>query len=112
MREFVQTDLPEPVVPAMSTCGSFEMLPTMFLPLMSLPTAKAVVDGCCVNSRDSSTVRILTGETSLFGTSTPTTEILLGMGAMRTPLAPSARAISSCKLVIFESFTPWLSVNS
>ena len=93
----MHTDLPEPVVPAMSTCGSFEIFPTMFLPLMSLPTA---------NSVDSSTVRMLTGETSLFGTSTPTTEILSGMGAMRTPLAPSARAISSCKFVIFESFTP------
>ena len=83
----------------------------MFLPLMSLPTAKAVVEGWVVNSVDSSTVRMLTGETSLFGTSTPTTEILSGMGAMRTVLestefAPSARAISSCKFVIFESFTP------
>ena len=102
----MHTDLPEPVVPAMSTCGSFEIFPTMFLPLMSLPTAKAVVEGWVVNSVDSSTVRMLTGETSLFGTSTPTTEILSGMGAMRTPLAPSARAISSCKFVIFESFTP------
>lgn len=44
-----------------------------------------------MNSVDSSTVRMLTGETSLFGTSTPTTEILSGMGAMRTPLAPQRK---------------------
>ena len=28
------------------------------------------------------------------------------LGAMRTPLAPSARAMSSCRLVILLSFTP------
>ena len=38
--------------------------------------------------------------------------VLSGMGAIRTPLAPSARAISSCRFVILESFTPWSSVNS
>ena len=106
MSELVQTDLPEPVVPAMRTCGSLAMLPMMLLPAMSLPTAKATLDLCCVNSRDSNTSRMWTAETSLFGTSMPTTEILSGMGAMRTPDAPSARAMSSARFVILESFTP------
>ena len=35
----MQTDLPLPVVPAMSICGSFAMLPMMALPPMSLPMA-------------------------------------------------------------------------
>ena len=38
--EFMPTDLPEPVVPAMSKCGSFEILPTTALPPISLPMAK------------------------------------------------------------------------
>ena len=112
MRELVHTDLPEPVVPAMSTWGSFSMLPTMFCPPMSRPRAKAVLDLCSTNSRDSMTSRISTGVTCLLGTSMPTTEILSGMGAIRTPVAPRARAMSSARLVILESFTPCSSTNS
>ena len=44
MREFMQTDLPEPVVPAMSIWGSFAILPTMQSPPMSLPRAKLSLD--------------------------------------------------------------------
>ena len=79
---------------------------------MSRPTAKATVDLCWVKARLSSTSRISTGETCLLGTSMPTTEILSGTGAMRTPLAPRARAISSDRFVTLESFTPWSSTNS
>ena len=106
MRELVHTDLPEPVVPAISTWGSFSILPMIFRPPMSRPKAKAVLEGCSIKSRDSITSRISTGVTVLLGTSIPTTEILLGTAAIRTPLAPSAKAMSSCKLVILESFTP------
>ena len=44
MSEFMHTDLPEPVVPAMSRCGSFEMFPTTACPAMSLPIAKLSFD--------------------------------------------------------------------
>ena len=44
IREFMHTDLPEPVVPAMSICGSFAILPTMHSPAMSLPRAKLILD--------------------------------------------------------------------
>ena len=40
MSVFIQTDLPEPVVPAISIWGSLAMSPTMLLPPISRPTAK------------------------------------------------------------------------
>ena len=106
IKELVQTDLPEPVVPAISTWGRRAMLPMMQLPPMSLPTAKATVLGLVVNSLDSITSRIRTAVTALLGTSMPTAEILPGMGAIRTPVAPSASAISSLRLVSLLSLTP------
>ena len=48
----------------------------------------------------------------MLGTSMPTMEILSGMGAMRTPVAPKARAISSARLVSLLSRTPWSSSTS
>ena len=78
-------------MPAISTWGSRSMSPMMFRPPMSRPRAKAVLDLCSTNSRDSITSRISTGVTFRLGTSIPTTEILSGMGAIRTPLAPRAR---------------------
>ena len=112
MREVVHTDLPEPVVPAMSRWGSLAMLPTMLRLLMSRPTAKDTLEGLSRNSRESITSRMGTGETSLLGTSMPTMEILSGMGAMRTPVAPRARAMSSARLVSLFSRTPWSSSTS
>ena len=38
--ELMHTDLPEPVVPAISMCGILAMSPMTGLPVMSLPTAK------------------------------------------------------------------------
>src|SRR5574344_1133892 len=79
IRELVQTDLPEPVVPAISTWGSLAMSPMMRLPPMSLPTAKATLALCPVNSRDSMTSRMRTGVTARLGTSMPTADILPGL---------------------------------
>ena len=106
MRELVHTDLPEPVVPAMSRWGSLAMLPTILLPPMSLPTAKDTLEGLSRNSRESMTSWMYTGDTRRLGTSMPTMEIWLGMGAMRTPAAPRARAMSSARLVSLFSRTP------
>ena len=108
----VQTDLPEPVVPAMSTWGSLAISPTMSLFPISRPMAKATGDGWLAKAADSMTSRMSTGLTVLLGTSMPSTEIFPGMGAMRTPLAPRARAISPARFVIWLSFTPWARVNS
>ena len=112
MSEFMQTDLPEPVVPAISICGSFPMSPMMRLPPMSLPTAKEMRDLLLRNSGESITSRASTTETARFGTSMPTTEILSGMAAIRTPDAPSESAMSSARFVTLESFTPRLSSSS
>ena len=54
----------------------------------------------------------MTTDTIRFGTSMPTTEILSGMAAMRTPDAPSASAMSSARFVTFESLTPRCSSSS
>ena len=54
---FMQTDLPEPVVPAISICGSLAMSPTMQLPLMSLPTAKEIFDLLFLKTGESMTSR-------------------------------------------------------
>ena len=112
MRELVHTDLPEPVVPAMSMWGRRAILPTMGWPLISLPTAKDTLEGLSVKAREPSTSRMHTGLTTRFGTSMPTVEILSGIGATRTADAPRARAISPDRLVILFSFTPWSSSSS
>ena len=39
MMELIQTDLPEPVAPAISRCGILAMLATVMLPAISLPSA-------------------------------------------------------------------------
>ena len=112
MRELVQTLLPEPVVPAMSRWGSLVMFPTTHLPEMSLPTAKATLEGWVRNSSDSMTSRMGTGTVVLLGTSTPTTEFFPGMGAMRTLTAPRLKAMSPARLVTLLSFTPRFSSSS
>ena len=111
-RELRQTDLPEPVVPAMSMCGSFAMLPTTQRPDMSLPIAKDSVLLAFLNSGDSITSRRYTILTILFGTSMPTVLILSGIGAMRTFITPRLRAMSLARLVSFVSFTPASSSKS
>ena len=102
----MQTDLPEPVVPAISRCGSFEMLPTMQLPPMSLPRAKLSFDLAPEKFVESRISRRKTVLTVLFGTSMPTVEILSGIGAMRTFTTPSDSARSPARFVIRASFTP------
>ena len=112
MRELVHTDLPEPVVPAMSRWGSLEMSHTTQRLLMSLPTAKDTLEVREQNSREPMTSWMGTALTWRLGTSMPTVEILSGMGAMRTAGAPRARAMSSARLVILLSFTPCSSSSS
>ncbi len=112
MSEFMHTDLPDPVVPAMSICGSLEMLPMMQLPPMSLPTAKDSFDFALRKSGVSMMSRRQTVLTTLFGTSMPTVEILSGIGAMRTLVTPSASARSPDRFVILLSLTPASSSKS
>ena len=104
--ERVQTDLPEPVVPAMITCGIFVMSPTTALPVMSLPTAKASLLCELRNSDEESISRSVTVSLLMFGTSMPTAA-LPGIGAsIRTPCAARLRQMSSSSPFIFETLTP------
>ena len=112
MMEFIHTDLPEPVVPAMSIWGIFAMLPTMQEPPMSLPTAKEDFDFDLANSGESITSRSDTVVTARFGTSMPTMEIFPGTAAIRTPEAPKLRAISSAQPVSLLRRTPLSSSTS
>ena len=108
----MHTDLPEPVVPAISIWGILAMLPTMQEPLISLPTAKEDLDLDLANSWESITSRRETMVTARLGTSIPTMEIFPGTAAMRTPEAPRLRAMSSAQLVSLFSRTPLSSSTS
>ena len=105
--ELTHTDLPEPVVPAMSTWGIFAILPTMTLPAMSLPMATLSRDFEARKTSESIRSPSQTVVLSRLGTSTPTVEILSGMGAMRTLSTPRERAMSLPRFSILDSFTPW-----
>ena len=104
--EFVNTDLPEPVVPATSICGIFARLPTIILPSISLPTANVSLPFAPLYSLLS--ISSLKATVSLWslGTSIPTAA-LPGTGAsILTLVAARLRAISSDKPRIFETLTP------
>ena len=104
--ELVQTDLPEPVAPAIIIWGSRAMSPMTALPAISRPTANASL---LLELRKLSLSRISRRETVslwLLGTSMPIAGFP-GMGAsMRTPCAASDRAMSSASPVILETLMP------
>ena len=110
--EFIHTDLPEPVVPAMSRWGILAMLPTTQFPSMLLPRAMEVLDLALPNSEESMTSRRETVVTERLGTSMPTTEIFPVTAAIRTPEAPRLRAMSSAQPVSLFSRTPLSSSTS
>ena len=112
MMEFIHTDLPEPVVPAISMCGIFAIFPTIQDTPISLPTAKEDLDLAFANSGESMTSRKDTVVTERFGTSMPTMEIFPGTAAIRTPDAPRLRAISSAQVVSLFRRTPLSSSTS
>ena len=102
----MQTDLPEPVAPAISPCGIFAISVTTTLPPISRPRATVSLLFAFINAGDSSMPRTPTTALALFGTSIPTAA-LLGMGAsILTPAVARFRAISSAKFVILLIFTP------
>ena len=103
--ELMHTDLPEPVVPAMSKCGIFAKSMTCAVPVMSLPSATDKLAREFSKFFEPMTSRSDTICTVRFGTSMPTAS-LSGIGAMRTVSAPNDRAISSDSEVMRENLTP------
>ena len=112
IRSLMQTDLPEPVEPAISMCGILPRSATMILPAMSLPSAIVTGDLAFLNSSLSTMSRSSTVAASLFGTSMPTAAFP-GIGAsMRTRGAASASAMSLLKDVMRLTRTPGAGCSS
>jgi len=108
----MQTDLPDPVAPAISRCGIRAMSQRIGVPWMSRP--RAAVSGAFdrTYSGDSRMLRSKTALVSLLGISMPIAD-LPGIGAsIRTPIAARLRAISSARLTIRLTLTPGPGVSS
>ena len=90
MIELTQTDLPEPVVPAISKWGICVRSAEMGAPSTLWPSEIASGESMLANCGDSMTSRRLTNEGASLGTSMPTNP-LPGTGAStRMDLAPRA----------------------
>ncbi len=110
--ELIQTDLPEPVAPAMSRCGMRVKSQKIGCPAISRPSTAARRGANCSKSTDSIKPRKETVAVSLLGISTPIAD-LPGMGAsIRTPTAARLSAMSSLKLTIRLTLIPGPGISS
>ncbi len=105
------TDLPEPVEPAISTCGIEARSAVTMRPLMSLPMASVRRAFDLAKVSDSSTSRRWMVSRSWFGTWMPTV-LLPAMRSIRMLSARIARHRSSARPVTREYFTPASGLNS
>ena len=102
----MQTDLPDPVAPAISICGIFAISVTTICPPISFPTANESFDGKSLNAFDSRRSLSATVLFSLFGTSMPTAAFP-GIGAsILISVAARLSLISSDSPTILLTFTP------
>ena len=102
----IQTDLPDPVEPAIRRWGILAISATIVLPSISLPAAKASLDLAFINSGLWIRSRSITALCSLLGTSIPTAA-LPGIGAsIRISGAARFSLISSESPTILLTFTP------
>ena len=103
---FIQTDLPEPVAPAINKWGIVARSATILLPLISLPSPILIFNFEELNSSDCIISLSLIVETTSFGTSIPTRDFP-GIGAsILIPLVARANAISSERFKILLTLTP------
>ena len=106
MSVFMQTDLPEPVEPAISRCGALARSSMTGLPATSLPSTIGIAACPFCHASDSITARMKTASVFVFGTSTPTTG-RPGIGAStRTVLADRFIAMLSAIASTFFTLTP------
>src|SRR3989338_5407730 len=108
IKELIRTDFPEPVVPAIKTCGIFAILATTGFPDTSRPNETVSLDLLLFIMLDSSIVLRVTTSKLLFGISIPT-RLRPGIGAsiLICPVGASvAKAKSLESDVIFETFVP------
>ena len=106
IRQFTQTVLPEPVVPAIKRCGISSNSVIIAFPDMLLPRASFSFESDFLYCSESRSSFKNTRALSLLGTSTPTVPFP-GTGAtILIDCAFMARAISSLKAVILLILTP------
>ena len=102
----MHTLFPEPVDPAIKTCGIFPISVTTVCPAISFPTAKAMLESNSLKFGVSNNSRRETMLFSLFGTSIPIAAFP-GIGAsIRISVAARLSLISSVKPTILLTFTP------
>ena len=112
IKVLIQTDLPEPVEPAIKTWGILPISVTTVSPETLLPKAKASLDLDALNSSESIMSLKGTISFSLLGISIPTA-CLPGIGAsILIDSAAKLRAISSASLAILLTLTPSAGFNS
>ena len=109
---FIQTDFPEPVLPAISKWGIFAISVTTASPPTSFPNANVNFDFPSVNLSESIISLKATIDFDLLGTSIPTV-CFPGIGASILIVSASRlSAISSDKLAILLTLTPSAGANS
>ena len=108
---FIQTDLPEPVVPAINKWGIDDKSPTIGLPEILFPKAIGNFISFFLKSESLKISFKKTFSLILFGSSIPTV-LLPGIVAILADSELVFLAISSDKLIIFETLTPAAGSNS
>ena len=112
IKVFMQTLLPEPVLPAISTCGILAISVTTSSPATFFPKAKVNLELAFINLSDSIISLKLTISFSLFGTSIPTA-CFPGIGAsILIDSAARFKAISSARFAILLTLTPSAGLSS
>ena len=102
----MQTDLPEPVAPAINRCGIFAISVTITLPPISLPTANATGLFAFSKASPSRSSLKCTALGVSFGTSMPTADFP-GIGASIRMLGAARLSLrSSARFVILLTRTP------
>ncbi len=101
----IATDLPEPVVPAISRCGILARLATTGSPPMSLPSASGSRMWLSPKSRAARISRSTTFSRCAFGSSMPMTE-RPGTVETRADSADIERAMSSARPMTRLAFSP------
>ena len=106
-----QTDLPEPVVPAINKCGIDVRSAIIGRPEMLLPRAIGSLISFLLKFSDEIISEIITPSLLVFGISIPT---VFFPGIIETLVETELvfRAISSDKFIIFDTFIPGAGSNS
>ena len=108
----IHTLLPDPVEPAIKTCGILPISANWIFPATSFPKATVNLDLFSTNSWLSNTSLKWTASFSLFGTSIPTA-LFPGIGAsILIVSAAKFNAISSAKFAILLTLTPSAGLSS